>query len=77
MNDAYIYDARGNGGGQICPNLTGDHENRITDYSAVVVVSRTQAAAGGTRGGDRTDNPYPLRRGLNQGKPHCDKENRT
>jgi len=32
-----IYDARGNGGGKICPTITGDHENRITDYTAVVV----------------------------------------
>lgn len=31
------YDARGNGDGTLCPTLTGDHENRITDYTAVVV----------------------------------------
>ena len=37
MNDVYIYDARGNGGGQICPNLTGDHQNRVTDYTAIVI----------------------------------------
>lgn len=34
---AYIYDARGNGEGLISPNLTGDHQNRITDYTAVIV----------------------------------------
>lgn len=32
-----IYDARGNGGGDICPTITGDHQNRITDYTAVVL----------------------------------------
>lgn len=29
------YDARGNGDGAYCPTLTGDHENRVTDYTAV------------------------------------------
>ena len=32
-----VYDARGNGGGTICPTITGDHMNRVTDYTAVVV----------------------------------------
>lgn len=31
------YDARGNGNGTCCPTLTGDHENRVTDYTAVTV----------------------------------------
>ena len=31
------YDARGNGDGETCPTITGDHENRITDYTAVCV----------------------------------------
>ena len=31
------YDARGNGDGQTVSTLTGDHENRITDYSSIVV----------------------------------------
>ena len=34
---ADIYDARGNGNGALCPTLTGDHENRVTDYTAVAV----------------------------------------
>ena len=33
--DIVVYDARGNGDGQIVPTLTGDHENRVTDYTAV------------------------------------------
>lgn len=32
-----IFDARGNGGGTICPTITGDHQDRITDYTAGVV----------------------------------------
>lgn len=32
-----IYDARGNGGGAIAPTITGDHQNRVTDYTAIVV----------------------------------------
>lgn len=31
------YDARGNGSGLIAPTMTGDHNNRITDYCTVVV----------------------------------------
>ena len=30
------WDARGNGDGEIASTITGDHENRITDYSTVV-----------------------------------------
>lgn len=32
-----IYDARGNGDGKTSPTLTGDHQNRITDYTAICV----------------------------------------
>ena len=31
------YDSRGNGDGETVSTLTGDHENRITDYTSVVV----------------------------------------
>lgn len=31
------YDARGNGEGYITPTITGDHENRVTDYTSLVV----------------------------------------
>lgn len=33
-----VYDSRGNGGGAIAPTITGDHQNRVTDYTAVVVI---------------------------------------
>ena len=39
-----VYDARGNGGGIIAPTITGDHQNRITDYTAVVVVTNDDSA---------------------------------
>lgn len=32
-----VYDARGNGDGKISPTLTGDHQNRVTDYTALCV----------------------------------------
>ena len=32
-----IWDARGNGDGQLANTITGDHDNRITDYSHCVV----------------------------------------
>lgn len=32
-----VYDARGNGDGTVAPTMTGDHQNRITDYTGVVV----------------------------------------
>lgn len=32
-----MYDARGNGDGKNVSTVTGDHENRVTDYSSVVV----------------------------------------
>ena len=34
-----VYDARGNGEGDVVPTITGDHENRITDYTAVLCYS--------------------------------------
>lgn len=36
------YDARGNGDGQTVNTLTGDHENRITDYTSVVCMAHGQ-----------------------------------
>ena len=32
-----VYDARGNGEGGVSPALTRDHQNRITDYTAICV----------------------------------------
>ncbi len=35
--DVVVYDARGNGDGKIVPTLTGGHESRVTDYTALCV----------------------------------------
>lgn len=32
-----VYDARGNGDGTISPTITGDHQNRVTDYTAICI----------------------------------------
>ena len=34
--DAAVFDARGNGDGENVPTITGDHGNRVTDYTALV-----------------------------------------
>lgn len=36
VTERKIFDARGNGDWKIVPMITGDHESRITDYTAVV-----------------------------------------
>lgn len=36
-----VYDARRNGDGKIVPTITGDHENRITDYTAIAIERKT------------------------------------
>ena len=32
-----VFDAHGNGRGEISPTITGDHQNRITDYTAIAL----------------------------------------
>lgn len=32
-----VFDCRGNGDGEICPTITGDHQSRVTDYTAIVM----------------------------------------
>ena len=41
VTERKIFDARGNGDGQIVPTITGDHENRITDYTAIAIERKT------------------------------------
>ena len=31
-----VFDARGNGDGDVTPTITGDHQGRVTDYTAIV-----------------------------------------
>lgn len=42
------FDARGNGDGQIAPTITGDHESRIKDYTAIAVDLYNGAVTGDT-----------------------------
>ena len=48
-----VFDARDNGDGDIVSTLTGDHENRITDYTAVVCCMATQQGGAEIRTDDR------------------------
>jgi DNA (cytosine-5)-methyltransferase 1 len=41
------YDARGNGDGDVVNTLAGDHQNRITDYTALVLRNREGKPGGG------------------------------
>ena len=41
VTERKIFDARGNGDGKIAPTITGDHENRITDYTAIAIERKT------------------------------------
>lgn len=43
-----VFDARGNGDGQIVQTITGDHESRITDYTAIAVDLYNGAVTGDT-----------------------------
>lgn len=43
-----VFDARENGDGQIVPTITGDHESRITDYTAIAVDLYNGAVTGDT-----------------------------
>ena len=41
VTERKIFDARENGDGQIVPTITGDHESRITDYTAIAIERKT------------------------------------
>ena len=61
--DQAVYDARGNGGGMIAPTLTGDHQNRVTDYTAICIqgncVDRPNSASCNGKGWKK-DTSYTL-----------------
>lgn len=42
-----VYDARGNGDGQIAPTMTGDHNGHISDYTTLCVRERCGCEGGG------------------------------
>ena len=37
MKEAKIFDARGNGDGNICCSIVGGHQSSISDYTAIVL----------------------------------------
>lgn len=41
ITDRKVFDARDNGDGKIMPTITSDHENRITDYTAIAIERKT------------------------------------
>lgn len=43
-----VFDARGNGDGKLVPMITGNHESRITDYTAIAVDLYNGAVTGDT-----------------------------
>lgn len=43
--ESLIYDARGNGDGITSPTMTGDHNSRVTDYTAITLQGDTVAGA--------------------------------
>jgi hypothetical protein len=54
-NGVLCYDSRGNGDGQTVSTITGDHENRITDYTTVVVEPTVALEGNGQRPSHRGD----------------------
>lgn len=57
----FVWDSRGNGSGGVSPTLTGDHENRITDYTAVAVYDTTQITSPMNYSNPKPGNPcHPL-----------------
>ncbi len=61
---SYIYDGRGNGNGQVSPTMTGDHNNRVSDYGAIVLQEHTYSLQGNMIG--RQDKNGPQGRGINK-----------
>lgn len=46
IGSASVWDCRGNGDGQTAATLTGDHQNRVTDYTSVVYAIGNGQVAG-------------------------------
>lgn len=40
-----VYDTRGNGDGTTVPTITGDHNNRVTDYTSIICMATQQGGA--------------------------------
>lgn len=55
-----IYDCRGNGNGCVSPTITGDHQNRVTDYTAICVQGNLERGANCNGKGWKKDQSYTL-----------------
>lgn len=64
-DSAEVYDARENGNGEIVPTITGDHNDRITDYTAVITQKPTYCLQG--NGIDRTEKSGCNGKGVKEG----------
>ena len=64
-DSAEVYDARGNVNGEIVPTITGDHNDRITDYTAVITQKPTYCLQG--NGIDRTEKSGCNGKGVKEG----------
>lgn len=42
-----VFDARGNGDGKTVPTITGDHESRVSDYTAIAIERANDGACAG------------------------------
>jgi DNA (cytosine-5)-methyltransferase 1 len=53
-----IYDARGNGDGTTVPTITGDHNDRVTDYTALAVTPHAFGIGSLHSNGFQSPNPH-------------------
>lgn len=53
---ALIFDARGNGNGKVSCSLVGGHQNRVTDYTAIVLEIYETTDSFGIESEPRNDN---------------------
>lgn len=62
--ERWVYDCQGNGDGKTAPTITGDHNNRVTDYTACIVEPETYCLQGSMIG--RQDKNGPQGDGVNE-----------
>lgn len=59
---AVVYDGRGNGDGKTVPTLTGDHQNRVTDYTSLCVARSPRIGQYTDDGTSKPQRRYIVRR---------------
>ena len=68
-SDAKVWDARGNGDGEICSTITGAHNNRVTDYTTLCVRERCGKEGGGKSSRSISENISPTLACTHGGEP--------